>query len=401
MNKNLKINIINNIGAALEYYDYIIFALLTEYLSHIFFPDGNTKINILKTILIFSTGSLAKIFGSIIFGAISDKLGRKTNMLATIWLMAISTIGIGLLPSYSTIGIYAPILLTFLRFLQGLSYSTEIPSTAVFVTENQKDTGAFNISLLISSSTIGAILASFVMYCITLYCAFNEIVMYMWRIPFLLGGMIGILGYWIRKDIPENTKIHDKSNVVKQLSGCSILKPVKAIIIMTLPACLCINNLYFPSILSKLYNYDVSKIYSYITISLIFSAIISPIWGKLIDRFNSKKIIKYLGCGFIILYSLFHYGLTSKSNMLLLAFLLCHQFFLTGFINNAILILTQLFDNQIKCSMVALSYNIAFTLAGFSPVIIKYFEISLFISLIPIILVSTSIYLIFKLNIKL
>jgi MFS family permease len=162
MSKAFKINIINSMGAALEYYDYIIFALLTEYLSHIFFPDGNTKINILKTILIFATGGLAKIFGSMVFGMVSDKLGRKTNMLATIWLMAISTISIGLLPNYSTIGIYAPILLTFLRFLQGLSYSTEIPSTAVFVTENQKEAGAFNISLLISSSTIGAILASVV-----------------------------------------------------------------------------------------------------------------------------------------------------------------------------------------------------------------------------------------------
>jgi MFS family permease len=239
------------------------------------------------------------------------------------------------------------------------------------------------------------------MYCITLYYSFNEIVMYMWRAPFLLGGMIGILGYWIRKDITESTKIQDKPNVVKQLSGSSILKPVKAIIIMMLPACLCINNLYFPSILSKLYNYDIGKIYSYITISLVFSAIISPIWGKLIDRFNPQKIIKYLGCSFIILYPLFHCSLSSKNNIFLLLFLLCHQFFLTGFINNAILILTQLFDNQIKCTMVALSYNIAFTVAGFSPVIIRYFEISLFISLIPIILVSTSIYLTFKLNIKL
>jgi MFS family permease len=387
MKNNTKITLINNIGAVLEYYDYIIYALLTEYLSHIFFPTEDPSTAVLKTILIFIMGAIARIFGSVIFGLISDKLSRKFNLLTSISFMAVTTLGIGLLPGYNSIGIYAPILLTLFRFLQGLAYCAEIPSTAVFLSEYQTNSKGIKIAMLISSTTLGAILATFVMYLITTLYSFNEIVDYVWRVPFLFGGCIGILGYFARTQIPD-TKVNKEQStpLTKQFILSNLFKVIQATFMILLPACLIINNLYFPSMLSNFYGYTQEKIYFFSTISLIFSALISPIYGAIIDRFNPQALIKYLGGLFITTYILFNYGLFVQNNWYLLLFLLIHQFFLTGMINAALAILTSMFDNQLKCTITTICYNLAFIIAGASPFIIRYFEMHLLISVIPVVI---------------
>jgi MFS family permease len=392
MKNNFKITAINNIGAILEYYDYIIYALLAEYISQIFFPAGDAQANILKTILIFITGAFARIVSSSVLGLISDKIGRKFNLMLSVMMMAIATLGIGLLPSYQSIGIYAPILLTLLRFTQGLAYSVEIPSTAVFFSEQDKKSTGLRVAGLISSATIGAIMATLTMFIITSFYSPEEIISYVWRVPFLIGGSIGFLGYWIRTGIPEDKINIPQTNFSKQFISNNLVKLLQGVGIILLPACLVVNNLYFPGMLSKFYGYMQDKIYFFTTLSLIFSAIMSPIFGVLIDKFKPQTIIKYLGVSFISSYLLLNYGLTLQSNSYLLFFLLCHQFFLTGFINAGLVMITGIFEVELKCTLTSLAYNIAFIIAAFSPLIIRYYDYHMLIALTPLLLLLSCLF---------
>src|SRR5438105_6175368 len=116
-----KITFLTSIGTALEYYDFVIYAFLASILSKIFFPQDLSGVALIETFAIFAVGYLIRPLGGIIFGHLGDKYGRKKAFTTAILLMAIATLGIGLLPSYQQIGILAPLLLLLLRLIQGFA----------------------------------------------------------------------------------------------------------------------------------------------------------------------------------------------------------------------------------------------------------------------------------------
>lgn len=135
-NKYNKIILMSSIGGALEFFDFAIYALFSNYISQTFFPKENHIISLLYTFGIFAIGYLARPIGGLIFGAIGDRFGRRYCFSSSIIIMALSTLLIGLLPSYLQIGYAAPVLLTLLRIIQGISLGGEIPGSTIFTAEH-------------------------------------------------------------------------------------------------------------------------------------------------------------------------------------------------------------------------------------------------------------------------
>src|SRR3954463_9970011 len=128
----------SSLGTVFEWYDFYLYATLATFFAAKFFPPGNDTAQLLSALATYAAGFLVRPFGALVFGRIGDLVGRKYTFLVTITVMGFSTFAVGLLPSYESIGVFAPILLTLLRLLQGLALGGEYGGAAIYVAEHSQ-----------------------------------------------------------------------------------------------------------------------------------------------------------------------------------------------------------------------------------------------------------------------
>ena len=187
---------------ALEYYDFLIYFSLIPYISELFFPKSSPVAALLYTLLVFAVGYFARPLGAIFFGHIGDKYGRRNALLGDAVTMAVATIAIASLPTYSEVGVLAPILLTIFRFLQGFGYGGEAGGGVVWALEfaSPKWRGLVN-GVLNSSMSVATLLATGLLLLVSAYYPLPTIG---WRILFLSGAVVVIVGLVIRLLAPES-----------------------------------------------------------------------------------------------------------------------------------------------------------------------------------------------------
>lgn len=193
------------IGQFVEWYDFVIYAYSAATIAKLFFPAGDPGIAILATFAIYSVGFLARPLGGYIFGTLGDKIGRRRVLSVVILLMGGATVGIGLLPTYSQIGILAPLLLIVCRLVQGLSAAGETVSSNAFVAEHAspRHRGRF-VSFTFSFSTLAPVAAAIVVLAFSNGMSPEDYQSWGWRIPFLLGGPLALIGLYIRRIVDES-----------------------------------------------------------------------------------------------------------------------------------------------------------------------------------------------------
>src|SRR5574337_1072702 len=159
--KKLRTSLLVTLGIGLEYYDFVIYGLLASFLSQLFFPGNNNTVAFMKTLAIFAIVFLGRAIGGALFGILGDRYGRKTTFLTAMLLMAFSTLAIGCLPTYQSIGVYATFFLVLLRIIQGIAFGAELPGAVTFLSEHvEKQTRGLHGGLLASSMSIAAIVGS-------------------------------------------------------------------------------------------------------------------------------------------------------------------------------------------------------------------------------------------------
>ena len=206
------------LGGVLEFYDFVIFIFFAVVISQLFFPpDMPDWLRQVQTFGIFAAGYLARPLGGIIMAHFGDLAGRKRMFMLSVLLMALPTLLIGLLPTYSSIGIWAPLLLLLLRVMQGAAIGGEIPGAWVFVAEHvpPRHVG-FACGTLTAGLTGGILLGSLVAMAVTRSYAPDELLAGGWRVPFLLGGAFGLLAVWLRQYLQE-TPVFMEMQARKQL----------------------------------------------------------------------------------------------------------------------------------------------------------------------------------------
>jgi MHS family proline/betaine transporter-like MFS transporter len=193
------------IGNVLEWYDFALYGYFAPVFAALFFPSDSPSVSLIAAFSVFAIGFLARPLGAMLFGYWGDTLGRRTALAWSILLMAIPTCLVGLLPTYGFIGVIAPIALTLCRFLQGLSVGGEFTGSATFLVEHA---GASQRGYVGSwagfSAQIGALLGSGVGALITAMLADDTLREWGWRIPFMMGGLIAVVGWYVRTRVPES-----------------------------------------------------------------------------------------------------------------------------------------------------------------------------------------------------
>ncbi|MBS4081027.1 MULTISPECIES: MFS transporter [Pseudomonas] len=203
-NDTQKVIFASSLGTVFEWYDFFLYGALAAVISKQFFAGVNDTTAFIFALMAFAAGFIVRPFGALVFGRLGDMIGRKYTFLATIILMGVATFCVGLLPTYASIGIAAPIILVVLRMLQGLALGGEYGGAATYVAEHAPiGKRGFHTSWIQSTATLGLLLSLLVV----LGCRYftgDQFEVWGWRIPFLLSIVLLGISTWIRLSLHES-----------------------------------------------------------------------------------------------------------------------------------------------------------------------------------------------------
>src|SRR3954451_14721978 len=195
----------SSLGTVFEWYDFYIYGTLAPILARQFFSGVNPTAAFIFTLLAFAAGFAVRPFGALFFGRLGDLIGRKYTFLITMSLMGVGTFFIGLLPSYASAGIIAPIILIGLRLAQGLALGGEYGGAAIYVAEHApKNRRGYYTSWIQTTATVGLFMALLLILGIRTWMGEESFGDWGWRIPFLLSGILLGISIWIRLSLNES-----------------------------------------------------------------------------------------------------------------------------------------------------------------------------------------------------
>jgi len=294
------------LGGALEFYDFIIFVFFAAVVGELFFPaDIPEWLRQVQTFGIFAAGYLARPLGGIIMAHFGDLVGRKKMFTLSILLMALPTLAIGLLPTYSSVGIIAPLLLLLMRILQGAAIGGEVPGAWVFVAEHvpEKRIG-IACGTLTAGLTVGILLGSVVATLINTSLTPQGIHDGGWRIPFLLGGVFGLIAMYLRRWLQETPiflEMQQRKALAQELPVKAVaLKHQKAVVISMLltwllSAGVVVVILMSPVWLQKHYGFAPAITLQANSIATIMLCIGCLLAGLAADRFGASRTFLLYG----------------------------------------------------------------------------------------------------------
>ncbi|HJQ48680.1 MAG TPA: MFS transporter [Amycolatopsis sp.] len=192
------------LGSIVEFYDFGVYGYMAVAISHNFFVGSDDNAALLGTFAAFAVAFFLRVPGGVLFGHIGDRFGRKRALTWTIMLMTVATGLMGVLPTYATAGIWAAVLLTLSRCLQGLSAGGENSGGNIFVAEHAPPRWrAFHTSTVNAGTCVGALLSSLIALILTSALGKEAVDAWAWRLPFLLSLVLGVVGFWIRARLEE------------------------------------------------------------------------------------------------------------------------------------------------------------------------------------------------------
>jgi MFS family permease len=224
-----KVIFASSLGTVFEWYDFYLYATLAPFFAGTFFPKGNDTAALLSALATYAAGFLVRPFGALVFGRIGDLVGRKYTFLVTISVMGISTFGVGLLPTYESVGLAAPLLLTLMRLLQGLALGGEYGGAVIYVAEHSHPSRrGYSTSWIQTTATIGFFLSLLIIgLCRKLLFTPESFTSWGWRVPFWFSLILLAFSLYIRIRLHESPvflKMKAESRVSKQPLTDSFLR---------------------------------------------------------------------------------------------------------------------------------------------------------------------------------
>lgn len=374
-----------SLGNAMEWFDFGVYGFVAYALGKVFFPDASPSVQMIAALGTFSVPFLIRPLGGLFFGMLGDKYGRQKILSMTIIIMSLSTFCIGLIPSYATIGIWAPILLLLAKMAQGFSVGGEYTGASIFVAEYSPDRKrGFMGSWLDFGSIAGFVCGAGVVVLITTIVGEENFLDWGWRLPFFLALPLGIIGLYLRHALEETPAFQQHIDALEQgdreglAEGPKVsFKEIATQHWRSLLTCIGIvisTNVtyymlltYMPSYLSHNLHYSEEHGVLIIIAIMLGMLFVQPVIGLLSDRYGRRPFIL---CGSIALLVLaIPAFILINSNVLGLIFagLLLLAVILNSFTGVMASTLPAMFPTHIRYSALASAFNISVLVAGLTP----------------------------------
>lgn len=297
-----------SIGNFVELYDFFLYGLSAPVLAVHFFPEADPTTAMLSTFAVYAVAFFARPLGGVLFGYLSDRRGRVYSLMLTVLLMGAGTMLTGLLPAYTTIGIAAPLLLVLCRLMQGLSHGGESSGSYSFVIESAPDgQRARWVSAVACFAILPAAVAGIFILVLRLALGGEAYTDWGWRIPFLVGGVLAVIGLWLRwrLDDPEEFKEATREEPVSNPLLTVVKRHVRALATVTLLVSVQAVSTYM--LLGYMYHFlveeagldDTAALLSNAAAITVVAALL-PVFGIAADRVGRKPVL-FCSAGWLLL----------------------------------------------------------------------------------------------------
>ena len=361
-----------SIGNLVEWYDWYAYSFFSLYFAPVFFPKSDPTAQYLNTAGIFAVGFFMRPIGGWLFGSMADRLGRKQAMTISVLLMSFGSLLIACTPSYASIGLWAPVLLFAARLLQGLSVGGEYGTSATYLSEMaSKNRRGFYSSFQYVTLIGGQLAAVSIQLLLQQWIlSEEELRAWGWRIPFVIGAILSVVAFYIRRQMEETASFEQVRNAEKKGTVRELLRHPKAIITvvgLTLGGTIAFYtySVYMQKFLVNTVKLSTTQATTIVFTSLLVFALLQPVFGLLSDKIGRRPLL--LGFGILgtlttvpLLTALSHTRDTGVIFFLVMAGLLI----VSGYTSINAVVKAELFPAEIRALGVGLPYALTTALFG-------------------------------------
>ncbi len=289
-------------GSMIEWYDFFIFGSLAAILARQFYPPHDPTAGFIETLATFAVGFAVRPIGALFFGRIGDRLGRKRAFLTTLVVMGVSTTAIGVLPGYSTIGVFAPLILVTLRLVQGLALGGEYGGAAVYVAEHAPaGRRGYYTSFIYTTATVALLVSLLLILAVRRLMGEDAFASWGWRIPFLVSSILVVVSYHVRRRLGESpvfTAAKDRGETsaspIREAFGSSRWKLMLTLLFGVIAGHAVTwytGQFYALFFMQTVLKVPFGAAYIAMTIALVFGTPCFVLFGALSDRVGRKPVI--------------------------------------------------------------------------------------------------------------
>ena len=368
------------IGNGLEWFDFTVYSFFAVIIAKLFFPTGNDLSSLLLAVATFGVGFFMRPVGGIILGVYADRVGRKAALSLTILLMALGTTMIGLAPTYDQIGVFAPLLIVVARLLQGFSAGGEMGGATAFLTEYAPvERRAYYSSWIQASIGVAVLLGAAVGTFVTSALSTEALNSWGWRLPFLLGIVIGPVGYYIRHHLDETPTFRDATDksdspLTEVLRDYPRQTAASFSMVILWTVCTYVLVFYMPSYAKQQLGLPLGATFQSTALCGAIILVLCPLMGMLSDRVGRKRMLGTVALIIgVLAYPLFHWLNVSPTTQTLLMVQVILGILLAAFTGPAPAVLAEQFPTEVRSTGLSLAYNFAVTIfGGFAPLIVTW-----------------------------
>lgn len=366
------------LGSTLEYYDFFIYGTAAALVfPHLFFPSADPAIGLIGAFATFGVAYVARPVGGLVMGHFGDKLGRKKILLLTLGIMGLSSLGIGFLPGYEQVGVWAPVLLVAGRLAQGFSAGAESAGASALTLEHSPEgKRGFFTSFVMTGYASGMVLATLVFIPVTALPQ-EAMMSWGWRIPFWLSIVVLAIAYWVRTHLDE-TPVFEEAQESHQVAPM----PIKEVLRFQAPDVLRVVGMSIMSVMQTIFTvfglayatstagFDRASILTVNAVAIGLSMFAMPLAAKLSDRIGRRPLLLTAAFGCSVTIFLYFVAL-STGNIVLV--------FLAAFLNMTVLysgfngiwpaFFAEQFAAPVRYTGMAMGNQLGLVLAGFAPMI--------------------------------
>ncbi|MFF7866618.1 glycine betaine/L-proline transporter ProP [Streptomyces qaidamensis] len=363
------------LGNAMEWFDFGVYSYIAVTLGKVFFPSGNPTAQLLSTFGAFAAAFLVRPLGGMVFGPLGDRVGRQKVLALTMIMMAAGTFAIGLIPSYATIGVGAPILLLVARLVQGFSTGGEYAGASTFIAEYAPDKRrGFLGSWLEFGTLAGYIAGAGLVTIMTALLSADDLTSWGWRIPFLIAGPMGIIGLYLRLRLEETPAFaaeaekaehnRPKTPLREMVAGQwrALLLCVGLVLVFNVTDYMLLS--YMPSYLTGQLHYDETHGLLVVLGVMAVMMVVQPFAGALTDRVGRRPVIA-AGCAGFLLLSVPALLLIREGSLLAVALGMgALGLLLVCFTASMPSALPALFPTKVRYGSLSIGFNVSVSLFG-------------------------------------
>jgi len=354
-------------GNVLEWFDFAIYGFFAVTIGKLFFPAADPVAQVIAAFGVFAVGFLMRPIGGVLLGHIGDKHGRHTAMLISVAAMAIPTFLVGILPTYATLGLAAPIILLLLRMIQGLSVGGEYTTSVVYMIEHtpQSRRGLVG-SFAVSGAVLGILLGSAVGALLAAWLEPAQLESWGWRVPFWCGLILGLAGLWLRRTPeiamnpepttanPLKTAWQNHRKVMLQVSGLSMVNATVFYLVFV----------YVVSWMELVDNLSAARALEINSESMVLLMLVMLASGWLSDKVGGRPVLMVSAALIFIFAWPFFWLMHSSHELLIQAGQFGFAITIGGYLGAQPAYMVSVIPAAVRCTAAGLGYNITLGLAG-------------------------------------